>query len=336
MHNRLTFLLLALWIGLALVVLPGCLPSRIAIDLDPGDGRIESTRVYSDQGGGWFGPPKVALIDVEGLISSIPEPGLITAASNPLDRVVARLRKAEQDTGVRAVVLRVNSPGGAVAATDTLYQEIRRFRERSGKPVVVSMSDVAASGGYYISLAADHIVAQPSTVTGSIGVIFQTFNISDGLAMIGIQGRAVTSDRNKAIASPFEPAKEEHYQILQSIVDDFYGTFRSRVIEHRSGLADSDLSTATDGRVFTGTQALELGLVDELGTVYDAFDAAKRLAGLPAAQLVKYHAEGTRVNSPYAAAPDHRPSAADQRIDISLFRLEQDRFSTGFYYLWRP
>jgi ClpP class serine protease len=119
-------------------------------------------------------------------------------------------------------------------------------------------------------------------------------------------------------------------------VDDFYVDFRDRVIEHRPALNESDVALATDGRVFTGRQALELGLVDELGTLYDAFDTAKQLAGLTEAQLVKYHAEGARVNSPYALAPDARPNAADRTTDISLFKLEQDRFSTGFYYLWRP
>lgn len=336
MHNRLTTAACTLALFFAQIFLAGCLPNRIAIDLDPGDGRIDSTQVYSDSGGGWFGLPKVALIDIDGIISGVGEPAVISPRNNPLDRAVARLREAERDSRVSAVVLRINSPGGTVAATDTLYHEILRFRERSSKPVVVSMSDVAASGGYYISLAADHIVAQPSTVTGSIGVIFQTFNIAEGLSMIGIEGRAVTSDRNKAIASPFEPAREEHYEILQSIVDDFYSTFRSTVVERRPALRSEDLALVTDGRVFTGTQALQLGLVDQLGTLYDAFDTAKQLAGLDAAQLVKYHAEGIRANSPYAAAPDTRPSAMDQRIDISLFRLEQGRFSTGFYYLWRP
>ncbi|MFU8829664.1 MAG: signal peptide peptidase SppA, partial [Phycisphaerales bacterium] len=298
--------------------------------------KIESSEVYREPGSRRFGAPKVALIDVDGLISHVAPPGVITPRANTVDSVVARLQEAERDSSVRAVILRVNSPGGTVAATDTLYHEIRRFRERSNKPVVVSMAEVAASGGYYVSLAADHIVAQPSTVTGSIGVIFQTFNVSDGLAMIGIRARAITSDRNKAIASPFEPAQAEHYEILQSIVDDFYDTFLAKVIERRPEFADADLDTATDGRVFTGTQALNLGLVDELGTLYDAFEAAKRLAQLGPSRLVKYHAEGIRVNSPYAAAPDIRPSAADRRIDISLLKLEQDHFSTGFYYLWRP
>ena len=257
-------------------------------------------------------------------------------ASRPVDRVVARLREAERDESVRAVVLRVNSPGGTVGASETIYEEIRRFSERSGKPVVVSMSELAASGGYYISLASDRIVAQPSTITGSVGVIFQTFNVSEGLSMIGIEGRAVTSGPNKAIASPFEPTDPEHYEILQGIVDGFYADFRERVIEHRPGIPTDELAIATDGRIFTGAQALEIGLVDQLGTVYDAFEAAKSLAGLTEAQLVKYHAEGARVNSPYAAAPDTRPNTVDRSVDVTLFEIENARFTTGFYYLWRP
>jgi protease-4 len=334
MQRRLltTALLLA-----TLCLTTGCLPNRVAIDLDPGDGRIESTQVFADRESSWFGAlPKVALIDVDGVLSHIPQPGLITPSSNPVDRVVARLREAERDESVWAVVLRVNSPGGTVGASETIYEEIRRFRERSGKPVVVSMSELAASGGYYISLASDRIVAQPSTITGSVGVIFQTFNISEGLSMIGIEGRAVTSGPNKAIASPFEPSDPEHYEILQGIVDGFYADFRERVIEHRPGIPTDELAIATDGRIFTGAQALEIGLVDQLGTVYDAFEAAKSLAGLTEAQLVKYHAEGARVNSPYAAAPDTRPNTMDRSVDVTLFEIENARFTTGFYYLWRP
>lgn len=334
MQRRLlkTALLLA-----TLCLTTGCLPNRVAIDLDPGDGRIESTQVFADRESSWFGAlPKVALIDVDGVLSHIPQPGLITPASNPVDRVVARLREAERDESVRAVVLRVNSPGGTVGASETIYEEIRRFRERSGKPVVVSMSELAASGGYYISLASDRIVAQPSTITGSVGVIFQTFNVSEGLSMIGIEGRAVTSGPNKAIASPFEPSDPEHYEILQGIVDGFYADFHERVVEHRPGIPTDELAIATDGRIFTGAQALEIGLVDELGSVYDAFEAAKSLAGLTEAQLVKYHAEGARVNSPYAAAPDTRPNTMDRSVDVTLFEIENARFTTGFYYLWRP
>lgn len=334
MQRRLqtTALLLA-----TLLIATGCLPSRVAIDLDPGDGRIESTQVFADRESSWFGSlPKVALIDVEGVLSHIPQPGLISPASNPVDRVVARLREAERDDLVRAVVLRVNSPGGTVGASETIYEEIRRFRERTGKPVIVSMSELAASGGYYISLPSDRIIAQPSTITGSVGVIFQTFNVSEGLSMIGINGRAVTSGPNKAIASPFEPTDPEHFEILQGIVDGFYSDFRERVAEHRPGIPSGSLDTATDGRIFTGTQAVQIGLVDELGTVYDAFEAAKSLAGLTEAQLVKYHAEGARVNSPYAAAPDTRPNTMDRSVDVTLFEIENARFTTGFYYIWRP
>lgn len=333
LHER--SLAVTIWL-LAMLLLTGCLPNRIAFDLDPGDGRIRSSEVYRDPDEGWFSPQRIAIIDINGLISHTPQPGLIAPRSNAVDMTVARLREAERDHSVRAVILRVNSPGGTVAATDTLYHEIRRFRERTGKAVVVSMAEVAASGGYYISLAADHIVAQPSTVTGSIGVIFQTFNVSEGMSMIGIKGRAVTSDRNKAIASPFESAREEHYEILQSVVDDFYGAFRGLVVEHRRDLAETDLSRATDGRIFTGAQALELGLVDQLGTLYDAFEVAKQLSGVTSARLIKYHAEGVRVNSPYASTTDIRPIAFDQRVDISLLKIEHDQFATGFYYLWRP
>lgn len=153
----------------ALLGAAGCLPNRVVIDLDPGDMELTETEVLSDPGAARSGP-KVALIDVSGIISMSPSSGLLVGRTNAVDSLVARLNKAEGDPMVRAVVLRVNSPGGTVAASETMYQEIRRFREKSGKPVVVSMAEVAASGGYYISLAADRVYAQPTSITGSIGV----------------------------------------------------------------------------------------------------------------------------------------------------------------------
>ncbi|TVQ81023.1 MAG: signal peptide peptidase SppA [Phycisphaeraceae bacterium] len=334
----------------SLASLTGCLPNRVVIDLAPGDGSLAETQVLIDPGAG-RSAPKIAQIDLQGLISHAPSPGLLSGRSNAVDSIVTRLRKAEDDPMVRAVILRINSPGGTVAASETIYSEIRGFRERSGKPVIVSMGEVAASGGYYIALAADHIIAQPTSITGSIGVIVQTFNFSRGMDRIGISGRAVVSRENKAIANPFETPVEEHYRILQHLTDQFYEQFRTLVADRRPQIRNgsASLDTITDGRVFTGAEGVQLGVVDETGSLRDAFERAKALVNLDRARLVKYHAQGVTVGSPYATTLDHHPTVmrnasgggitlAPVRVDLpggtGLPGFGGEPSESGFYYLW--
>lgn len=317
------------------LLLASCAPQRILIDLAPGDGRLAETAVLKDDGAGEKAP-KVAMIDVRGLIASVDTGLIVASGGNPVDDLVARLDKAGQDPQVKAVILRVNSPGGTVAASESMYREIRAFRKRTGKPVVASMAEVATSGGYYISLAADRIVAQPSSVTGSIGVLFQTFNVSEGMSRWGIESRAVVSRPNKDLASPFEPPVDEHYRILQGLVDEFYEQFCGLVAERRSSIDTADMETVTDGRVFTGATAHQLGLVDAVGDVREAFAEAKSLAGIDRAQLVKYHAEGRRPNSAYALGPG-APEAGGRQINLMQLNLNNAAESlSGFYYLWSP
>lgn len=320
----------------ASAALTACLPSRIAIDLAPGDGEFAESVVL---GGAPSSSPKVALIDVTGFISHTAGPGLIAGRANAIDSLVARLDKAGEDPKVRAVVLRINSPGGTVAASQTAYDEVVAFRERTGKPVVVSMGDVATSGGYYLALAGDRIVAQPASITGSVGVLFQTFNVSRGLDMIGIEGRAIVSKPNKDLANPFEPEDPAHIAILQGMVDGFYDDFRALVIDSREGLSASDIDTVTDGRVFTGRQALDLALIDQLGSVRDAFEAAKDLASLDAATLVKYHVEGDVITTPYASASfdgAHTPPGVGTQVNLFQVNVPELPTTGGFYYLWQP
>ncbi|TVQ63508.1 MAG: signal peptide peptidase SppA [Phycisphaerales bacterium] len=338
-----------LTLGAALLTAPGCVPDRITLELRPRDPVLRETAVLTDAGTG-PSSAKIALIDVRGLIFDAPTPGLIAFGPNPVDELVSRLQRAENDPRIRAVVLRINSPGGTVSGSDTMHREVRRFAKTSGKPVVACMGEVAASGGYYLALAADEIYAQPTTVTGSVGVIMQTFNFSDGMSRIGVSGRAVVSGPNKAIASPFEPAQERHYAILQAMVDEFYIRFRDIVETRREGLSADVLYAYTDGRIFSGEEAARVGLVDATGGVREAFDAAKRLAGVPAARLVQYHAEGGSPRSVYALAddrPEATPNLGAQPTGVTMNMLQLNLGApgspgtpgmpgAGFYYLWDP
>lgn len=317
--------------------LQGCAGVRFVIDAVPAQDELTETVVMEDHGAlGGLGKAKVAMIDLTGLIADAERPGLLASRENPVARFVESLHKAEQDDGVKAVVIRINSPGGTVTSSDVLYREILHFKEITHKPVIISMGDVAASGGYYVACAGDEIIAYPTTVTASIGVIIQTINISEGLGKIGISADSITSGPNKRMGSPFEPMADEHRKLLQGLVDEFYSNFKAIVVRNRPAISPDDLVWLTDGRVVTGKRAVEVGLVDQLGDLRDAFNAAKDRANVKSAKLVKYHRAMEYVGSPYANAPRIQPGESQ----VNLMQLNFDAGAVlgqpGFYYLWTP
>jgi protease IV len=324
-------LVLLIALALAFLLLTGCTPYRLVIDVTSPTERLVETTVHSDAKG--WGSDRIALIDLAGVIADRDTSTLLAAGGNPVGSLFERLRKAEHDDRVKAIVLRVNSPGGTVAASETIYLELRRFRERSGKPIVVQMGEVAASGGYYISLAGDKLIAQPTTVTGSIGVLIQLVNLSRTMRLLGVNAEAVVSGPNKTMGSPLEPEDPQHRELFQGIVDEFYASFRSLVAERR-GLSEDVLDEMADGRIMTGAQAQRVGLVDETGTLLDAFAAAKDLAGIDHAKLVKYHRPSQRVASAYDAV-----SSAPAETEVNVLQVKLDNLlggTSGFYYLWAP
>lgn len=230
---------------------------------------------------------KVGLIYVEGSISGgRTQGGRLFASSQGMDYVMSHLREARLDPTVEAVVLRVNSPGGTASATQEIYSEILKLREE-GKVVVVSMSDMAASGGYYIAAAADHIMANPGTTTGSIGVILQHTNLEELFENIGVEFETIKSGEHKDIGDISRAMTPEEREILQSFSQDVYEQFVEAVASGRNMSREQVLELA-DGRVYTGRQALELGLVDELGNLYDAVDRAAELSGIQDPIIVEF------------------------------------------------
>lgn len=308
-----------------------------------GDGRVHEASV----GSGALTGDKIAIVEVRGLIQDGPRAAVLMEGANPVDRFVSALSLAESDKAVKAIVVRVSSPGGTVAASETMHMALREFSAKTGKPVVISMGEIAASGGYYIALAGDEIIAQPSTITGSIGVIVPTINAADGLAKIGIHSRAITSGPNKDIANPLVPEREAHVALLQGMVDDFYASFKKLVLERRPGLREEKIAEATDGRVFTGRAALEIGLVDRLGGLEEAIERAKERAGVTDARVVKYTDSSEAVQSPYAnasaaasAAPALGATGAGTQVNVvqlnlgDLARSPGAVGTSGVYYLW--
>lgn len=326
-------------LGLAGLLAGGCGPMTFVVGGSPANQRLQTTVVEGD--GRWFSD-RVAIIDVSGILLSTNKPQLIGVGENPVSLLYEKLEEARRDPRVKAAILRLNTPGGTVNASDTAYRLVTRFREQTGKPVVALMMDVAASGGYYVACAADQIVATPTTVTGSIGVIVQTISFKPALSRIGVQAEAITSGPNKDVGSPLSTMTDEHRALLQAIVDDFYHGFVDVVRRSRHGLAADRLAEATDGRVVTGREALSMGLVDRLGDLYDAFAVAKRLAGIEHADLVLYHRPLTYVGSPYASAAWGGSLGSGwpggTQINLAQFNLAGTFADPGveFYYLWDP
>ncbi len=332
MRSLLGCVLVAVALGLV-----GCGPMTFVVGVTPGDQQLDATVVQDAEG--WTAN-RVAVIDVSGMIVNARTPGLLSAGENPVSTFREKLDAAADDRRVRAVVLRLNTPGGGVTASDAMYRDVLRFKQQTGKPVVVLMMDVAASGGYYVACAGDEIVAYPTTVTGSIGVIIQTMSLQPALSRIGISTEALTSGPNKDAGSPFGEMTESHRAVLQGLVDEFYGRFTAVVREARPSIPAERFEEVTDGRVVSGVRAHELGLVDHLGDLDDAFARAKALAGISDAKLVVYHREMEYVGSPYTSAPGGLPSAGGSQINLLQLNLDGSPGGlgspSGFYYLWRP
>jgi protease-4 len=233
-----------------------------------------------DEGGLPGAGRKVAVVELSGVI------GVPVDRGSDTDALVRELLAHRDDPAVAAVVVRINSPGGVVAPTQELFTAVERVRAAK-KPVVASLGAVAASGGYYVAVAADRVFANPGTLTGSIGVVMQLANVEGLLKKVGVEYVVVKAGEFKDIASFARSMKPEERRVLQALLDDVYGQFVTAVAERR-GLDRETVLRIADGRIYSGQQALELKMVDELGGLEAAIEAAAKLAGIPGKPRVMY------------------------------------------------
>jgi len=222
---------------------------------------------------------RIGIVEAKGTIGEAAPSGIDS------DKVVKLLKKYERDEDIKAVVLRVDSPGGAVAPSQEIHDAVKRIK--ASKKVVVSMGGMAASGGYYISAPADRIFAEPGTLTGSIGVIFLHFNVRGLLEWAKVEETTLKSGKYKDTLSPFRPIQESDREEIQSISDDVYSQFVQAVAQGR-GMPEARVREIAEGRIYTGKRAKELNLVDELGGFDDAVAAAWGLAGQSGEPKVQY------------------------------------------------
>jgi len=275
---------------------------------------------------------KVLMIDIEGVISESASAGLLSREKNAVSRVYERLERAALDPRVKAVILRLDTPGGEVTASDIIYHEVLRFKERTHKPVVGLMMGVAASGGYYIASACDVILAHPTTLTGSIGVISIFPNFADLMAKVGVKVNVIKSGQAKDSGGPFRDMTAEEKKLFQTIIDEYYEGFLKAVSGNRKdAIAAADLRAIADGRVYTAPQALRLKLIDGIGYFDDAFKRTLELAKLKTARLVGYtYYPQTKTNVYAARLGEFSP------LDKSVLESYLAVLKTGFYYLWLP
>ena len=300
----------ALGCAVVFLVIVGCaVVTGLVVTLSGGDGLA-------------LGRSAVAIVRVEGVIASGSDGGGL-AMSNVAtsERVIQDLRRAARDPAVRAIVLRINSPGGGVVASDEIHQAVLEV----DKPVVASMGEVAASGGYYIAAPADRIVANPATLTGSIGVISMVPNVEELLNKIGVEMIVIKSGKLKDELSSYREITEEEKQLWQAVIDEAYEQFVGVVAEGR-GMEVDEVRALADGRVYTGRQAKELGLVDELGNLPDAIDLAADLGGIAGKpRIIEYR-------RPPSLLELLLSSLARDRVTLDEFLGVERRFS--LQYLW--
>ena len=228
---------------------------------------------------------QLAVIHVEGVImGGRGQSGLLSEIGG-IDAVIRQLHEARDDDSIKAIVIRINSPGGSVSATQELGIEMKKVR-LAGKPIIVSMGDVAASGGYWLAALADKVYANPSTLTGSIGVYMPYSNWEELYKKIGVHQEKIKSGVHKDILAPERQMTIAERAIIQTMVDDMYEQFVTVVAEGRN-MDQARVRQLADGRIYTGKQAKELGLVDELGNFYDAIDGAAQIAGIQGKPRIK-------------------------------------------------
>lgn len=313
-----------------LLMVTSCSPPSLLITMVPSQRNLVETELSRDS---FFARNKIALIDVNGVLRNTQSSQLFGEGEQPVSLFLEQLDMAKKDQAVKAVILRINSPGGTVVASELMYDELTHFKKETGKPVVGVMMDLAASGGYYLACACDEIVAQPSTITGSIGVIMQLFDVSDTLKLIGIKSNAIKSGINKDIGSPFHAMSQGQREIFQGIIDDMYDRFVDVVVEGRPKLDDPTVRRLADGRVYTAGQALEVGLIDRIAPLREVIASLKEKLGGGNFRLVTYHRSSKYKPNYYARVAPFatRPST----LQLNLSNLPT-YLTPQFMYLWTP
>lgn len=321
------FLLISLLMATAILA-GGCGGLKVTIGPESKEPLKEYTLQGRERG-------KILVIPVWGFLSDAPRKSLLGERPSMVQQVVSQLRLAEKDEEIKAVLLEINSPGGSITASDILYHEIMDFKERTKTKIVAGLMDVAASGGYYIALSADRIVAHPTTVTGSVGVIFITPKVTGLMEKLGLAVEVNKSGKEKDIGSPFRPSTPEEKLIFQELTDRMGKRFLDLVAKHRK-MDQTLLASIATARIYLADEALQMKLIDSIGYLSDAIAGAKDLAGLSKeAKVVVYRRSEYSNDSLYNMSTSLHNAESLSLVDLNLSEIIPT-LSPGFYYLWAP
>jgi protease-4 len=310
---------------LVVLLLTGCASPKINL-FNPAPDPLKE---YTLEG---TGKDKILLITVNGMISDSPKSGLITSSPSLVEQVVVQINKAQHDKQIKAILFKINSPGGTITASDLLYHEILTYKEKTGAKIVVSIMDLATSGAYYMSLPANVIMAHPTTITGSVGVISLQPKVAGLMEKIGLGVDVKKFGKYKDMGSPFRENSADEQKFMQKTMNDFGERFISLVKKHRNLTvpATAEVSTA---RVFLADEALQLGLIDKIGYISDAVSETKKIAGIADdSRLIVYRRAEFPEDNYYNTV-----NAAAANLNFLAINVELSEIlgmKSGFYYLW--
>jgi protease-4 len=274
---------------------------------------------------------RIAVVDVDGLLLNRSATGPYSQGENPVAIFREKLDAISATPQIRAIVVRINSPGGGVTASDIMWQDLKRFRERDGRPVVACVMDIGAGGAYYLATAADQIVAHPTSLVGGIGVVWNSYNLRDLMALYNIIPQTIKAGDNIDMGTSQDALSPETRQMLQSMADGFHNRFREVVRAARPQI--SETSPIFDGRVLAAGAAREAGLVDEIGYLDDAIELARRVSGQPQAEVVMLRRRSTGAHSQYDVLPN--TPLQETAFPLRMPGLNRSELPT-FLYLWQP
>lgn len=304
-------------IALCAAIAAGC----VSVNLRTAPQPLKETPISGE------GRDKILLIDIAGFISGERRGGGVLGVGEQRPSMVSEIaevvRTAERDKRIKGVILRINSPGGTVTASDTIYHELAAYKQRTQVPMTAQILDLGASGAYYIAQVADRIVAQPTTITGSIGVIMVRPSVTGLLDKLGVQTEQITSGTYKGMGSPLTPMRDDERAIFQAVIDDLYTRFVATIVAGRPHLTPERVAALADGRIYTAQQAKETGLVDDIGYLQDSINALKRTAKLDRVRVVTYTRTGAYQGSLYGGPVVN--------VDLGVMPAHP-----GFLYLWQP
>ena len=314
--------------GFSILIMTSCAPTRIKLYPDAEDPLLEFTLEGNNY-------EKIAVIPITGFISNLPQTAFMHTKSSVVQELKAQLSLAERDKYVRAIILKINSPGGSATASDIIYNELIHFKKRSGKKVIAIMMDVAASGGYYVALPADIIIAHPTTITGSVGVVMFNLQLKELMNKIGVDMQVSKSGDNKDMGSPFRKPSQHEKKLLQDMTRQLGDQFLSLVKKHRNP-DTKQFKQIASARIFSSKDAKDMNLVDQVGYISDAIAAAKNIAKLPHnSRVIMYR----RVYYPNDNLYNNISTHISQK-GLSLINVELPgnlaHLDDGFYYLWAP